>query len=457
MFLVLSAVFLLSIVLAFFFRARDFLPLSCGAFIVFLGALHFGFADIIVNRNIPFGKDYKIEGVIYAEPEFNEKSQDVKIRLSEPYDGNLLVKIARFPEFAYGDLVEFYGEIKPVPFGSYGNYLKKEKICGVVSFPETTLISGGHGSRVRIVLLGFKGLVSGAVRKTLSYEKAALLQGILLGDTGDFSESFRENMRASGTTHIVALSGYNISIVALAAVFLFSRFLAPTRSFILSSAFIAAFVLMTGASPSVTRAGIMGVMLLFGKLFGNGDDLKNVLILSALGMIIANPRVLVFDAGFQLSFAAFLGIAYLKPHIERTFGIVSRAGMFSWKWKENLLSTVSAQVAVLPIIMSYFDSVALVSIPANVVMLTVMPATMTLGFLTVLVSLAIPFLSALPGTITEFLLQFEISVINFSSALGGKISFRFSPVAVVFYYVALVTTLSCFARMPRFLRRERTM
>ena len=126
---------------------------------------------------------------------------------------------------------------------------------------------------------------------------------------------------------------------------------------VLSIIGIALFVLMTGASPSVVRAAIMGVALLLARHAGRQSAPLIVIVFAAFVMIVANPRVLVFDIGFQLSFLAVLGLAYVAPYLQKK---MMRVPEFL-KWKEAFVATISAQIAVLPSCVSVRASIACVA------------------------------------------------------------------------------------------------
>ncbi len=429
--------FIVPLVCYFFSKKKGFLFFPFVASFIFCGAFYSGFFDIQNSKiNIPFSDAVTIQGIVSKSPAFSEKKQEIAVKLSEPYRGNILIQTARFPVFKYGDKVEFTGEIKQIPENGYGNYLIKEGMYGILSFPEIILISHNNGSFIKSALFKIKGKVELAINAILPYKSAAFLKGILLGNTNDFSSEFDEAMKKSGTTHLVALSGYNITILILAVASLFTLFMTPRGSFFASLFSIAGFSIMTGGEPSVARAGIMGASILFGRLFGSGESMKNVILLSALIMSLYNPRILIFDIGFQLSFLALLGIVYLKPKIELFLNTNGDKGIFSWK--ENLLTTVSAQITVLPILLSKFGFVSLASLPANIVLLSLTPFTMALGFVSVFVELSLPFLSIISGVVLGFLLQCEIGIIEFFGKISGGVSLNFSTPAVLLYYTALI-------------------
>ena len=205
---------------------------------------------------------------------------------------------------------------------------------------------------------------------------------------------------------------------------------------------IAVFVLLTGAAASVVRAGIMAFLLMYLTAGGRMPartgrrNTKNIAAATALAMVLINPRVLAFDVGFQLSFLAFLGIAYVAPSIEgklkkrdeRKVGIFRRA----------LAYTLSAQLMTLPLLVGYFDRVFLSSVVPNVLVVALVPWTMALGFLSALLSFFFPLSSYFAGWLAYPLLRLMTFIIeSFSRAAFLPISAKIGIIGTAGYYIAL--------------------
>ena len=135
---------------------------------------------------------------------------------------------------------------------------------------------------------------------------------------------------------------------------------------------------MTGAEASVVRAAIMGLLLLLADKIGRVYDFKNAVTAAAVGMVLWNPKILAFDIGFQLSFAALLGIVYFRPYLVKWLKMKEVSGFLNWR--DHFLNTTSAQIAVLPLLIYHFSFFSPFGILANVLILEFIPITMTLGF-----------------------------------------------------------------------------
>ena len=267
-------------------------------------------------------------------------------------------------------------------------------------------------------------------KKLLPAEEAALLAGITLGERAEFSREFKTQMANSGTTHLVALSGYNISVVAGAVLLLCGSIMRRTAAFYATLGIIVAFVVMSGAEASVVRAAIMGSIVLLAAHIGRAHSMRNAIAVSAAAMVIWNPNVLRYDLGFQLSFLAFIGIVYLKPHLDR---YIKRKKNGFLDWRENLSGTLSAQVMVFPILMQSVGSFSLVSLASNIVILAFIPVTMGLGFVIAGLGFVVSPLTTFPAWIASLVLKYEIAIIELFGANEG-FSMPMTAAWVVLYY-----------------------
>lgn len=431
-----------SAVLLFFiihtYGARNLFSFAILSFFVIAGAVYFSVWNFYHTSSvvIPFSKSIRVEGVITREPERGDTQQFV-VTLNNPYSGAILVRADRYPEYHYGDLLSLAGVIRtPTPL-SYAQFLSKDGVFGIMNSPSIEFIEPGHGSSVKTFLFRVKARVVDVFHATFLPHEAAFIAGITLGERAEFSKEFKDQMSRSGTTHLVALSGYNISILVLAMFSLFRYFFSSVITFWCTVLAVIGFVIMTGAEASVVRAAIMGCIILLAAHLGRVRSMRNAITAAALVMVIANPAVLRFDIGFQLSFAALLGIVYLMPAIRTLFNIQSDFSLSLFNWRDHLLTTIAAQLAVIPLLLLYFQNFSLSSFLANVLILEVIPLTMFLGFLIgILGFIAMP-LAALFGWFTHILLSYELGVISFFSTFSLPV-FTISFFGSVVYYLLVI-------------------
>jgi len=190
-----------------------------------------------------------------------------------------------------------------------------------------------------------------AMGRALPPASAALLAGLLLGDRTDLPRDIDDAFRRAGVYHVLAVSGFNVGILA-ASVWALCRLLrVPYRlSALTAIVVVIAFALVVGPEPSVLRAVVMAVLVLVASLLDRDASVTNSLALAALVILAARPGDL-FDPGFQLSFAATLGIV-VAP-LPR--GVIVGAVAVS----------AAAQLAVLPIALTHFNQLSTIGVVAN--------------------------------------------------------------------------------------------
>lgn len=417
-------------------RRSGWLVVAALLFFIPAGALYYAVDDARFNDlPLPIGEGTFHAGVV-SHPTTKDGVQELVVEL----EGNalhLLVRLPPHPKFSYGDRVSFSGRIEEPFSDSYRAYLAKERVRGVVAFPKIVEHRIGESFSFRGTLYAFRDKLVDSFRRTLPAKEAALMAGLTVGAREDFSESFRDAMARSGTTHLVALSGYNISIVVMVAMALLLTFFPRRVAFFATLAVVFSFVLMTGAEASVVRAAVMGGVMLLARHMGRRFDVRNAILFAALVMVLINPKVLMFDLGFQLSFLALLGIVYLKPAMDLFLGWGGSCSVFSWR--ENLTTTASAQLAVAPLLISTFGSVSVSSLAANVVVLEAVPVTMGIGFVLAAVSFVSLFSAKILALLALVFLKFQTLAIEFFASLSFPITPALSLGTVVIYYCALLT------------------
>jgi competence protein ComEC len=369
--------------------------------ITFFGFFYFNLYENLHKEKIPFEEKSTFSGIVFRQPRNGLRNQQLDVKLSSPYVGDVRIYTKTIPRFEFGDEIQFSGSIEKSPTGK----------LNIVSFPNIKVVGQSEGTGIKVNLFKIKNSLISNIQSVLPPEQAALMSGILFGERAEFTDNFEEAMRKSGTTHIVALSGYNVAIIGVTLTSLFAYFVSKRKAFYISTLLIIAFVVMTGAEASVVRAGIMGIMAMLAERQSRIYGFRNAVTITALIMLLFNPRLLRFDAGFQLSFAALLGIVYLYPLFKKWFKVTEEGGVLGWK--RNLFQTLSAQLAVAPIIITSFGYLSPTALLANVLILEFIPITMLLGFLTAVLGFLSYGISLIIGWLTTIFLDYEIFIISF--------------------------------------------
>lgn len=423
-----------------FYNRRFYFWLAGISIFIIAGGFYFAIDDLIFvkNQKLVFGEKTDFRAMVLNNPRQGNGSQQAKIDLNNPLVGRILANLPLYPAVEYGDVIELKGIIKYLPDDGYGRYLAKERLSGTIDFPELEIVDRGQGNFLKAALFSFRNNIIGRFQKFLPGPQAAFLSGLTLGERGEFSDSFKESLKRSGTTHLVALSGYNITVLATAVLAVFLNFFRRRIALILASLAIIGFVIMTGAEASVVRAGIMGLLVILAQQSGRIYNFRNATALVALVMVLANPKILVFDVGFQLSFLALIGIVYLKPLFFNR--IVDQEKSFL-NWRDNFQTTTSAQLAVLPILLLNFGYFSLNSILANILVLELVPLTMALGFFLAGVSFFSNYLAWLLVWPTDFLLRTAMAIIDFFGRWAWLWEIEFNFGFLILYYLIMGSTI----------------
>ncbi|MBI4993908.1 ComEC/Rec2 family competence protein [Candidatus Wolfebacteria bacterium] len=443
-FFIILGVFLFIAILLIFSFLKNKISLGAAlailSLVIIFGALYYNIYDkqILIASNIPFKEKSVFNGIVIEYPQRGD-NQKLIINIQPPYSGKILANLKPYPSFNYGDLIQFEGIInKPKPQW-YADYLAKDGILGAVNYPRADFISKNNSAnwqiKVKTALFKFKNKITETFQKTLPYEKAAFLSGITLGERAEFSKDLKDKMSKSGTTHLVALSGQNITIIAVIVAAFFGSFLKRKFVFWPTLFIILLFVLMTGAEASVVRAAIMGGIIMLAKQIGRTHSMRNAIAAAALLMILYNPKILRFDLGFQLSFAALIGIVYLMPAIQKMSKFKEEPGFLGWR--ENFLTTTSAQLAVLPLLLINFNNFSFFSLPANILILEAIPLTMIFGFILGIFGFLSIYLAKILGLFTGLFLSYELWIIDIFSKFPQP-NFKMGIFGAIVYYLIII-------------------
>ena len=372
-----------------------------------------------------------IYGYVTGEPEISGGKQRfvffVRRLSSNPYlvdlNEKILITSPLYPKYKYGDRLEIYGQVKkPENFSDfdYIAYLAKDNIYSIMFYPQIESanfkFSFMEGAKTLFFrkIFWIKSAFEQSIARSVSEPNAAFIGGILLGSRSQIPQDIKDNFAHTGTSHILAVSGYNITIVATIISWFFLLFFRRPAAFWFSLAAVALFTVLTGAQASVVRAAVMGAIVLLARREGRLNDPRNAIVLAGAIMILINPLILRHDVGFQLSFTATLGLIYVAPAIEKYFQKLPKF----FELRETMIMTISAQIFVLPLLLFYFKNFSLTSLPANLIVLPTIPLAMALGFISGLAGLATPALGQLVGYFAWLLTSVELGIIGLLAKPG---------------------------------------
>lgn len=447
----LSGLFLLLAIVLFLFRRTTFSStfsfLILGIFFIglSLGSARLFWADK-EKGDLLVGTKIILAGRVVSEPD--EREDKTRLLVEETQTKNkILVFAERFPVYFYGDRVKLIGKLQlPENFETanhrifdYKNYLAARDISYQMFFPEIERLSETSWSPVGSLIF-LKKYFQKQIEEVIPEPAAALASGLLLGNRAGLGDKLEEIFRVVGLSHLVVLSGYNLSVVAL--YILAVLFFLPIRLALGASIVgVFLFTLMVGGGASVVRASIMAIVTLLARGYGRLYEASVALIFAGFLMILWNPKVLVFDLGFQLSFLATLGLIYLTPIIEKYLSFVpERCGL-----REIIASTLGAQIAVYPWLIYKMGNLSVIGLVVNILVLPAVPWAMLLAFLTGLSGLFWRFLSLPFAYGSCFVLEYIIKLAEFFSRfpLASVNIPVFSLWVTMVVYLALIISVFC--------------
>ena len=280
-----------------------------------------------------------------------------------------------------------------------------------------------QGSPFWALLYGLKARGSALLDRVLPEPAAALANGMLLGIESGIPEDVDEAFKATGTTHVIVISGSNIALLSGVLMAGLSRVLGKRRAAFPAIAGIILYVLLVGADAAALRAGLMGSLFILAIYFGRRSTAYVSLCASALFMTLLNPLTL-WDIGFQLSFMATLGLILFTPTIEGQFERLLARGLTRERMRrvmgilnDALIVTLAAQVTTLPVIVYYFGRISLISLVTNFFILPAQPPIMTGGMATLVAGLAWEPLARGLALIPWLFLTYTTTVVRLTAAV----------------------------------------
>lgn len=419
-----------------------------------LGLLRFSFNDDHKLKIPITGKPDFYEGIIVRQPEYREKTTHAVVSIN---DFKVLLYANAGEEFNYGDRLRFFGELKRADslktdngrVFDYENFLAARGISYVVQYPKIEILSHGGGSNLKKNLFYIKNTFLNSIEKNINAPESSLLAGLLLGVKESLGSDWEDIFRRAGLSHVVVLSGFNIAIVGAFFMWIFS-FLGKNAQIIFGAIAIFIFAIMTGAEASVVRASAMALVVLAAHSMYRRYDITRALVLVGVVMVLFSPKILVFDISFQLSFLATVGIIYATPVVERLFTWLTNKVHI----RDIVVTTLSTQLFVSPFILYAMGTFSIVSLPANLLVLPLVPLAMFFGFVVGVVgiissTIAIPF-----SYITYFILHFQLLVAKFFGNLSMATTTiaPFSAWWLLLVYGLIIFGLILFSRNDQKLR-----
>jgi competence protein ComEC len=352
---------------------------------------------------------------VVREPELRQDQQRLVLR-PDAVAGSGLVQasLPLQPRYQYGDQVQVGCTLEPpepIEDFRYDKYLERYGIVALCRFPQVEYV-GAEPSFTRLALATKLQLKLG-LQRALAPPEHGVLVGALFGDKRAVPQSILDQFQATGTTHLLVISGAHVVLLSVLVSGFLQSFGSPRRV-TLAAVFVAilGYVFITGWQPSAVRSVIFGSAAIIAELFGRPYASLRILVISAAAMLAGNPMLLFWDAGFQLSFLATFGIVVFTRWVEGWSGFLPAAlGL-----RTAFATSVAAILATTPLIAFQFHQFSPVAFIANVVLVPLMPLEMVGGIVVMLAAVVWPPLAEWLGLPVYYLVKIMLDLVAWFAA-----------------------------------------
>ncbi len=370
-----------------------------------------------IDRHIYKEGEFFRESYSFAhEPKKNGNSQYF-------YIGNIFVKLPPYPRYYYADKIRIEGVVES----------KKTDKGKMLILNNPKVVKEVTDNPVLLTTKLIRDRIINSAMETLPGREGGLLLGIVLGVRDKIDQSFYKELRNAGVLHVIAASGQNVTILASLLLFSFERFVKRKNAILFTSLLILFYSLLAGLDPPIVRASMMALLSFGALLFGRQNNGLYILSLTGWGMLMQNPGLLQ-DISFQLSFLSTFGIISIKPMIDNVMGVKHFKFI-----KESFSTTLSAQIATLPLMLSVFGSYSLISLPVNILVLWTIPVLMVSGGAGAIFSLIDPQLGKPLFLLSLPFLSFFSFIADIAAHIQLSLNTSNVPESLIFgYYLILI-------------------
>ena len=451
------------------------LPIALACLALILGVLRVELSTASPSATAS-GGDIALKGTVISSPElagaserFVLRADSVSDNLGEPrasatyadvaweaFEHKVLV-VARPPStltqardrpyFRYGDELLLRGRLeKPRVFDDfdYPAYLERQGIRHTLTFPKVDFLAEGKGHPVRAWLYEIRRGAASRLEAILPQTQASLAQALLLGKRDALPEEVREDFRASGTSHLLAVSGLHVGVVLFLTLGASTFAIGRRRQLylIVPLATVWVYAALTGMAPPVERAAIMATVYLCAVAIGRPRSHLPAILLAAAVIAGLDPESLM-EVSFQLSFAAVAGIALILPWARDQRPGEPLGGVWPAIYhhvRGGLIVSIAATAATLPLVAFNFHQVPTLGIPATILALPAIPFLLGGSVLALAADIIYAPLGQAIGWYTWIPLTYTLELVGLVARVPGS-TFAvpgIPNVLVIVYYVALI-------------------
>ena len=360
-------------------------------------------------------------------------------------------------DLEYGDKIQTTGEyIRPEKQRNYkgfdySNYLKQLKVYGTIKASKIEKTAEKQTNIVFQISNKICNKIINNTQEILDDETSSILLGLILGYKNNIDDEVQKNFRNASMAHILAVSGMHIAYVVLGVNILLRKMLGKRKTYILSICVLIFYMFITNFAPSVTRAGIMGILMLFSKIIYRKNDIYTSMAISLFCILIYNPFLLL-NAGLQLSYGGVIGIIFFNKQLIQIFkNIKIKNKIYKYKIRpiiqkhiekiEEIISiSISVQLFILPIIISNLNTLNPYFLLSNLILSIIAGPIVIIGFLFILIILINTNIAKLFTNVIKITIKILIYVSNISKIPFSKIYIPTPNLfQIVLYYIMIGT------------------
>lgn len=368
------------------------------------------------------GQKVKLIGTVCEEPDRRGGSQKILLCVG---GGKVLLSTGPYPEYSYGDVLDFKGTLKapePIEDFRYDYYLARYGIYSLSYQPSLKKVGEGSGMNNFFFrnLFNLKKYLFEIINRALPEPEAGLGNALILGYKRTVSNANLDKFSIIGISHMIAISGTHITILsAMVMKFLLLFRIRKKKAFYLAIVFLFFYVLLTGWQASAVRSLVMGSLALWASCFRRDLKIELALVFSAFLMLLANPLLLRDDLGFQLSFLAMLALIYIYP-IGDYFGQKYLGKRKKLKLLFDVLNvTLASQLVTAPISLINFGRFSIIAPVANILVLWTFPFLMSALIGGLFLSAVVPVLNWIWFWPAYCLLRYQFMMTDFLASIPG--------------------------------------
>ncbi len=405
-------------------------------------------------------ENIQIVGVIISKKE--EKQYYYKYKLETKYNNKKIrfyITTSKDILLDYGDEISILGvyvkpEIQRNYKGfNYSQYLKQLKVYGTIKCDRLNVLSKNKSNMMFKISNDISDIIIKNTKEILEHETSSVLLGLILGYKIDISEDIREDFSNASMSHILAVSGMHVSYIILGISIIFNGIIGKRKTYILNIIILVFYMFITNFSPSITRAGIMSIIMIFSKVIHRKSDIYTSMSISAFLILIYNPFI-IQNLGFQLSFIGTIGIIVLNKSILKLFKDIKIKNKFYKykvkpkiykpleKIKEILSVSISVQIFIFPIILSNLNTFNPYFLISNLLLSFCIGPIVIFSFVFIILILINVQFANLFSYITYFLIKFLVYISKIGKIPFSKIYISTpSLFSIIIYYLFFTVLL----------------